>query len=303
MVVVTAFAGAAAVVAAASTLGALIVALAIGGVFAPTMVAMSTVVAIPVVAALRANAGIALVAADQPVAAVVLVTVSRRESAVVAGALAALVFRHTLVATAAFIPQQAEQRSADTILTAYVAVATVGVVTALWIGALTNFVTNSAADAIVARAALCAVGAFLPETAAILPFRTLRNVSADARDASDAGAKVGGFRDAVAVATALGTSPIAAELAIITAVDARAALADLACSADDLLALARQHIARRARIFTTAGIDAYPVRTGRRGTGIGEETILPNRLRRTFRLRTNRAEMGGNRHASHCSTE
>jgi hypothetical protein len=127
-----------AVIAAAGVLRAVMIVMADGRVLADTFVAVAALAAVPVVAALGADAtlGIPVLAADEPVAAVDLRAATATgagnlESTVLAEVLAALILRHALVAAAAGVSEETQERMAGAVVTADFAVRAVGIAAAL----------------------------------------------------------------------------------------------------------------------------------------------------------------------------
>jgi len=159
--VLAALAGARAVVAAAGTIRAVLVVVTfLVRPFAPALMAVRALRAVPVVAALGAGCAMRLVlTADQAVAAIDLWAAEPargdlEHTAVLADALAAIADRDALVVTA-FFANEAEALDADAFFhRAGVAIRAVGVVTALRIGAHVGIVANRAAFAVIVVAAL-----------------------------------------------------------------------------------------------------------------------------------------------------
>jgi hypothetical protein len=209
-------------------------------VLADAFVAVAILAAVPVVAALGADASlrIPVLAADEPVATVDLVAAiatgaGNLETAVVAEVLAALIVGHAFVSTAAGVSKETQQRMAGAVVTADFAVWAIGIAAAHRIGALTDFITNRATEAVVIGAALGAMRAICSLTAAILSIRASRNVGADMLFALDARAEIRRNSDAIVIGAALAAlvpGAIAADTAGIE-IDAEADFTFLAASA------------------------------------------------------------------------
>jgi hypothetical protein len=259
MVVVAAVPRARAIIAAAGVLRAALVVDAEEGILADTLVAGSTLIAIPVVAALSAGASlrIPVLTADEPVAAIELVaavatgSADCQETAEVSHALAALIFRDALMSAAAGFAEQTEERMTSAILPADLAIGAILIATALGIGALADLVADRTAETVMVGAALGAIGPFFSLTAAGLAVRAFRHVGAGVLAALDTRAEVRRRADAIAIGAALAAldpGAIAADAVVQIGAESAFAFLTVGAGAD-----ARATIANLAR---AAGVDA-----------------------------------------------